>query len=108
MSVLGSRIHDRREQLGLTQEQLGELIGKDQKQVWRYEAGKQIPSAETLVQLARALETTTDYLVGESDVVKNVSGVDDLDSLEVELIEMLRSQRPDQREKIVNAIRALT
>lgn len=107
MSVLGQRIHDRREQIGLTQEQLGELIGKDQKQIWRYEAGKQTPSAETLVQLARALETSTDYLVGESDVLKPIGSVDDLDELEVEMLELLRSQNPGQREKIMRAIKAL-
>jgi transcriptional regulator with XRE-family HTH domain len=105
--VLGNRIHDRREQLGLTQEQLGDLIGKDQKQVWRYETGKQIPSAETLVMLARALETSTDYLVGFSDTVKPISSLDELDVVELEILALLRAQNPDQREKLLNAIRAL-
>lgn len=77
MSTLGKRIVERREYLNLTQEALGELIGKNQKQIWRYETGTNQPTADVLLDLAHALQTTTDYLLGESDLVRPVSELSD-------------------------------
>jgi transcriptional regulator with XRE-family HTH domain len=76
MSILGNRIASRREHLKLTQDALGTMIGKDQRQVWRYESGRHQPNAEMLLLLARALETTTDYLLGKSDTVQAVTDQD--------------------------------
>lgn len=106
MSILSQRILNRREQLGLTQDELGRLIGKDQKQIWRYESGRVQPTAESLVALARALKTTTDYLVGESDSVQPVTA-DNLDSLEREILEMLRNYDASTKQRAINVLKAL-
>ena len=106
MSTLGLRIYNRREQLRLTQEALGELIGKDQKMIWRYETGKSQPTADVVIALAKALETTTDYLLGVSNVVRHVDD-EHLSTLEREAVETLRSTDKETQRKIVKAIKAL-
>lgn len=46
----------RRRAVGLTQEQLGNAIGRDQAAISDYERGKNAPSMETLARLADALD----------------------------------------------------
>jgi transcriptional regulator with XRE-family HTH domain len=67
MAIKGERIHDRRRLLGLSQEELSEKAGIDQKQVSNYERGKGNPTAESLLGLAKALDTSTDWLLGLTD-----------------------------------------
>jgi len=57
--TLGRRIRELREQRGLTQEQLGDLIGKDQNYVSQLERGTiRMPHLEVLDSIARVLGTT--------------------------------------------------
>lgn len=57
----------RREQRGVTQYELGKLIGGSQHQIARYESGERVPQADTLAKIARALECSADYLLGLSE-----------------------------------------
>lgn len=102
--MIGTRIQQRRESLRLTQEELADLVGTTQRQISRYERGSNNPGPELIVKLAQVLGTTTDYLLGITDE-PNQFGT--LDVVELELLELLRSQNPSQREKIVKAIKAL-
>jgi len=61
------RICERRLQLGYSQELLGHLVGCDRRNISRYESGLREPDRETLVRLANALYTSTDYLLGRCD-----------------------------------------
>lgn len=62
---IGDRIKKRRQELGLTVDQLAEKIGKDRATVYRYES-KQIESLPiTIIKpLAIALQTSEAYLMG--------------------------------------------
>ena len=62
------RICELRMQKGYTQEFLGHLIGCDRRTISRYENGLREPDMETSIQLAKALHTTTDYLLNLSNV----------------------------------------
>jgi ribosome-binding protein aMBF1 (putative translation factor) len=53
---LGEAIRQRREELGLTQAQLGERAGLKQPAVARFEAGGTMPTLPLLERLAAALE----------------------------------------------------
>ena len=61
------RICELRIKLGYTQEFLGQLIGCERRNISRYESGLRQPDIETLVLLAEALHTTTDYLLNRSN-----------------------------------------
>lgn len=62
---IGNRIKQRRTELKLSVDGLAKLIGKDRSTVYRYESGGiDKVSADILVTLANALETTPSYLMG--------------------------------------------
>jgi transcriptional regulator with XRE-family HTH domain len=54
---VGSRLRQRRMLLGISQEQLAEMLGLTFQQVQKYERGTNRVSASRLFQLARALDT---------------------------------------------------
>jgi len=63
---LGTRIKDLRIQKRLKQAELAEIVGLNSYvQIGRYETGKAKPAADMLSKLAKALDTTTDYLVND-------------------------------------------
>jgi len=72
----GLRIKELRKRKGLTQEQLGDLLGISRATVYRYENNTQTPSLAKIVSLALYLNTSTDYLVGlEDEPVVKISGL---------------------------------
>jgi transcriptional regulator with XRE-family HTH domain len=56
--LFGSRIRELRKSKGLSQEQLAEVIGIDQKHMSRIELGKSYPSLDRLVRIAEALKVS--------------------------------------------------
>ena len=69
----GMRIRQRREELGLSQEQLAAklpLYGLElgQKAISRMETGLRVIADYELLWLARALETTCSWLLGEEEI----------------------------------------
>jgi len=65
---LSGRLRQIRREKGLTQKQLEELSGVPQNTISRIEIGTiKVITTPTLIALARALEVTTDYLLGLDD-----------------------------------------
>lgn len=64
---LGSRIRELRKKQGLTQTQLGEMVGSDGNTVSRWELDKLGMGNEYVLKFAQALDTSTGYLLGETD-----------------------------------------
>lgn len=62
--VVGARIRDARIKMGLTQEQLGDLIGISKVSVCGYEQGTRTPTLATFLELLKVLELEPDYLLG--------------------------------------------
>src|ERR1700730_8789476 len=58
---VGARIRERRIMLGLTQQQLGEMIGVTYQQAHKYERGINRVSAGRLFEIARALSAPITY-----------------------------------------------
>lgn len=65
MSTFGSRIKDRRLELGMSVDELAEKIGKNRATVYRYEKDEigDIPVA-VITELAKILRVTPQYLAG--------------------------------------------
>lgn len=107
MSSQSNRIKQRRIQLGMSQEDLAFQVGTSQKQISRYERGMNDPTGDVLSKLASSLNTTTDYILGNSDnptreVIKN-----DLDDVETEIIQLLRDQPNQMKKQALNVIKAM-
>lgn len=64
---LGSRIRELRRIKGLTQAQLGEMVGSDGNTVSRWELDRLGMRKEYVVKFAKALETSAAFLLGETD-----------------------------------------
>ena len=62
--LIGKRIKDMRLEKGMSQQELGDMIGVTKVSVCGYENGTRTPSLETFCILADIFETTTDYLLG--------------------------------------------
>ncbi len=68
----GDRVRQLRREKGLTQTQLAEQVGVAQGTISSIESGGIEPSIDVLSRLVRALQTSSDYLLGldesESDL----------------------------------------
>ena len=61
----GERIKRLRKDLGLSADELGEMIGKDRSTIYRYERGEiENATVDVIPRLAKALQTTPQYIVG--------------------------------------------
>ncbi len=66
--TVGDRIRTRRKQLGLSVDELADLLGKNRATIYRYESSEieKLPTT-VLEPLAKALNTTPSYLMGWQD-----------------------------------------
>lgn len=103
MSVIAERISERREKIGLSRRVLGELIGSNQTQIYRYENGINDPTADVLVKLADVLHTSVDWLVGRAESTDELLSDD-----EKEVVQLLRSAKPERRANVLEIMRLAT
>lgn len=101
--MLKDRLKATRELRGWSQRELATMCGFGEKQIWRYENGNSDPSAEHLTVIAKALEVSTDYLVGLVDEPHKVwEGEEELTAIERKLVNAVRGGR------IVEALKFIT
>lgn len=60
--VLENTVRDQRQAMGLTQQELGELVGVSRQSINAIEQGKYLPSLPLAMQLAKAFGLGTDDL----------------------------------------------
>lgn len=69
MNSMGERIKILRKEQGLTQEQLGELLGVKTSTISMYEKNQRSANYETTIKLSEIFNCSLDYLIkGEEDV----------------------------------------
>lgn len=66
-----NRIVLERKRQNLTQEELAEKLNISQKSISKYETGARKPSFDTLTQMAKLFDVSTDYLLGVTESRKN-------------------------------------
>lgn len=64
--VLGDNVMLLRKKKGLSQADLGKIIGTSGDVIGRYERGDITPSVEVVSKIADALEVSVDYLLGKT------------------------------------------
>lgn len=65
--LLSDRVFQLRKKAGLTQEDLGEVLGLTHKSISTVESGKRKTTIDKLVLLAEYFHVSTDYLLGITD-----------------------------------------
>ena len=68
MTIFTERLKEQRKKNNLTQKKLADILGVSQGSYANWENGKREPNFETLLKLALELNTTTSYLLGESNI----------------------------------------
>jgi len=62
------RLRELRLELGLKQKDIAEVIGVDRTTYVKYETGSSEPNVDIIKKLATFFKTTTDYILGKSDI----------------------------------------
>ena len=71
-TTIGARIRKLRKEKGITQKELANILDVGISAVAMYEAGKRMPTPETIGKIADYFSADTDYLLGRSEVVASV------------------------------------
>ena len=66
-NIFGERVYLSRKQAGLSQKQLGVVLGLSNKAICTMEGGSRGTTIERLVMLAEYFHVSTDYLLGITD-----------------------------------------
>lgn len=72
--MIGQRLKKLREQFNYSQEQLAEKLSLSSSAIRAYEKNQRQPSHETLKEIAKIFDVTTDYLLGVdefTEIIKN-------------------------------------
>ena len=93
MIVFSKRLKELRKNAGLTQTELGNMVGVTKVSICCYENGTRTPTLDTLIDLADSLNTSLIYLLGSDnlavdEVEKNVKV--NMAKDEIELVKELR------------------
>ena len=67
MSTFGKRLRDCRKEKGLSQNEVAKLLHTNHSVIGKYERDDVNPSIDAVKRLAKLLDTTVAYLVGEAD-----------------------------------------
>lgn len=68
---IGSRIKERREELGMTQEELASLLGVSKGAIGNYETGIGFPKVENMTKLFKILQTDANFLFQDETISQN-------------------------------------
>ena len=85
-----SRLDQARKEKGLTQRELANRVGVTEVSMSRYVNGARVPKGPIVVNIAKALGVSVDYLVGTSSVKKRQTNADRIRNMsDEELAEFL-------------------
>ena len=92
----GKKLKELRTNAGLTQAQLGSLIGVTKSVVSFYELQERSPSPDVLIKLSQIFHVSTDYLLGLS--TKETIDISGLNAEDVALIRNMAERLRKNRE----------
>ncbi|MDR3154504.1 MAG: helix-turn-helix domain-containing protein [Deltaproteobacteria bacterium] len=103
---IGSRMAQRRKELGLSQANLGKVLGLSSKAVCNYEVGRREPDMDTLAKLAKNLKCSADWLLGTGEAPFSPPAVPEwLRPLMGDLEEI---RKPEKRKAFKSFVKILT
>lgn len=78
---LGENIMLLRKKKGLSQNDLGKIIGTSGDVIGRYERSNLTPSIDVVTKIADALEVSIDYLTGKSKIILDKDMLDRMENI---------------------------
>ena len=101
---IADRIRRLRKNAGMTVEAVGAGVGRSGKTISAWETGRNVPSADMLIEICRFFGVNIDYFY-PPEVTE--SRQDDLTDDERELLGLYRSMDPNGREMALCAVRGM-
>lgn len=92
MSIFTERLSSLLEKNNMSQKELAERIGVTTATLCRYVSGDRLPKSDTIANIATALNTTSDYLIGRE-------GDDEFDFPKIERIIARNASKMTLKEK---------
>lgn len=104
VNMVGKRLKEIRLQKGLSQQELGNMIGVTKVSICGYENGTRVPTIDNLVKLADNLDITIDYLLGREVTVMNEENKSYIGSISYEDVCFIMELRhyPNLYSKLLN------
>lgn len=103
MLELFRRIRSRREELGISQDELAKRVGyKSRSSINKIEMGKNDITQSKIAEIAAALDTTPEYLMGWEDEISKVVNAE-----EAEVVDGYRGLDDEGKRLVVGMIRQL-
>ncbi len=103
-STIGTRIKNRRKELGITQVDVKNATGISSGNMSEIENGNRLPSTPTLLQLSTLLQCSIDWiLTGESPNLENPS-FSNLRDDEIELLTTYRKLPSDEKNEVLEIL----
>ncbi len=103
------RLKELRKEYKMTQEGLANKLGLVRTAIANYETGRTNPDVETLNLIADIFNTTTDYLLGRTDIRESLCKVEELPKYtytpsERNILDEIHSLSPESQEEIKKLI----
>ena len=102
--MLGKRLRALRKARGLTQQELGELLGVSTSAVGMYEQGRRAPDHRTLAELCRLFQVPADYFLLEEVQPAQAQGPSEGPTELSQLLEGFRRKLMDQEGLMFNGV----
>ena len=98
-----------RQEKKISQQKLADALGLSQQSINHYENHKIEPDIGTLIKLADFFDTSIDYIVGHTEIVRRIEPTTayHLNEAEADLITRYRSLSPKQRACVAQVIETL-
>ena len=103
------RIRELREEFGVTQKKLSEVLGVTRTAVAKWEANENGPNSDVLLKIADYFDVSLDYLLGRTDIKKAPVESDkgDRPAMEREFMELFKLLPAEKRKTIVAVMKSL-
>jgi transcriptional regulator with XRE-family HTH domain len=89
--TVGNRIRDCRNLLGLTQDNLADLLDMKRSNIAGYEKGRVMPTAIALFKMANIFEVSIDYLLAITELKEPVTYDESKEKLRLENVKLKRT-----------------
>lgn len=91
-----------RQSIGISQQQLADVIGTSQQSINKYENHSVEPDIATLIALADYFSTSVDYLIGHTEVKRKIETIqhDSFTAEEIQIIDGYRNANNYEKEII--------
>jgi transcriptional regulator with XRE-family HTH domain len=104
-SLFGARLFTARKARNYTQQELADLLGVTKRTIAYYESDTEGPTISVLMEIAKALNVTASYLIGES-TQKSIEL--DVPNHLKKPVDQLKELPPKDQKNVVRTIEALT